>query len=85
MNKIIRGCWQLASGHSQNEANIKPILDAVEHGFTTFDCADIYLGVENLLGEAVKIVGKDKLRIHTKFVPDLNRLENIDSKYGENS
>lgn len=83
MNKIIRGCWQLASGHSKSEANIKPILDAIEHGFTTFDCADIYLGVENLLGEVVKQVGKDKLRIHTKFVPDLDCLESINSQYIE--
>lgn len=83
MNNIIRGCWQLSTGHSTNLVNIKPVLDAIESGFTTFDCADIYLGVENLLGEVVKIVGKDKLRIHTKFVPDLDILEKIDNKYIE--
>lgn len=81
-SKIIRGCWQLAAGHSQQNANMQPILDAIETGFTTFDCADIYLGVEELLGKAKAITGK-KLRIHTKFVPDLNCLQQIDRKYIE--
>lgn len=56
MNKenIIRGCWQLASGHSQGNTDIEPILDAIKCGFTTFDCADIYLGVEELLGKAAR-------------------------------
>ena len=83
MNKIIRGCWQLATGHSDSSISINPILDAVEHGFTTFDCADIYLGVESLLGDVIKIVGKDKISIHTKFVPDLDILQSIDKQYIE--
>jgi aryl-alcohol dehydrogenase-like predicted oxidoreductase len=87
MNKeikdIIRGCWQLAAGHSQENGGIKPILDAIECGFTTFDCADIYLGVEELLGKVAQAIPQQKLRIHTKFVPDLNRLQEIDRKYVE--
>lgn len=85
MNKenIIRGCWQLAAGHSQMNADPEPILDAIKCGFTTFDCADIYLGVEELLGKASQAVPQHKLRIHTKFVPDLNRLQEIDRKYVE--
>jgi aryl-alcohol dehydrogenase-like predicted oxidoreductase len=85
MNKenIIRGCWQLATGHSQESADIEPILDAIKCGFTTFDCADIYLGVEELLGKAAQAAPQQKLRIHTKFVPDLNRLQEIDHKYVE--
>jgi aryl-alcohol dehydrogenase-like predicted oxidoreductase len=79
---IIRGCWQLASDHSQGNTDIESILDAINCGFTTFDCADIYLGVEELLGKAVQ-VSQQKLRIHTKFVPDLNRLREIDRKYVE--
>lgn len=81
--KIIRGCWQLATGHSQQNPNITPIIDAVDCRFTTFDCADIYLGVEELLGKATKAVPGEKLRIHTKFVPDLSRLKDIDRKYIE--
>ncbi len=82
-SKIIRGCWQLASGHSGHNTNIAPILNAIEAGFKTFDCADIYLGTEELLGQASKITGK-KLQIHTKFVPDLNCLQKIDCNYVEN-
>jgi len=83
-SNIIRGCWQLAAGHSQQNMDIQPILDAIESGFRTFDCADIYLGVEELLGRASKAVTEKKLRIHTKFVPDLNCLQKIDRKYVEN-
>lgn len=81
---IIRGCWQLAAGHSQQNLNMQPILDAIESGFTTFDCADIYLGVEELLGRASNIFNEKKLHFHTKFVPDLNYLRTIDRKYIEN-
>lgn len=81
---IIRGCWQLAANHSQENTGIDPILDAIECGFNTFDCADIYLGVEELLGKASKVVTEKKLRIHTKFVPDLNCLQKVDRKYVEN-
>ena len=42
------------------------------------------LGVEELLGKASQAVPQQKLRIHTKFVPDLNRLKEIDRKYVEN-
>jgi aryl-alcohol dehydrogenase-like predicted oxidoreductase len=63
---------------------MQPILDAIESGFNTFDCADIYLGVEELLGKASKAVTENKLHIHTKFVPDLNCLQKIDRKYVEN-
>lgn len=81
---IIRGCWQLAAGHSRQNVDMEPILDAIKCGFNTFDCADIYLGVEELLGKVSQTVLQQKLRIHTKFVPDLNRLQDIDRKYVEN-
>jgi len=58
-------------------------LDAIQCGFTTFDCADIYLGVEELLGKASEVVPDKKLCIHTKFVPDLERLQRIDRHYIE--
>lgn len=81
--KIIRGCWQLSTGHSEQNSDMHPILDAIDCGFTTFDCADIYLGVEELLGKASKVFPEKKLRIHTKFVPDLNYLDKIDFRYVE--
>ncbi len=81
-SNIIRGCWQLATGHSQQPISIEPILDAIDCGLTTFDCADIYLGVEELLGKALKATEKT-LQIHTKFVPDLSCLHKIDRHYVE--
>lgn len=82
-DKIIRGCWQLATGHSRLPTDVEPILDAIKSGFNTFDCADIYLGVEELLGRASQMALDQKLNIHTKFVPDLNCLYEIDYKYVE--
>lgn len=82
-SNIIRGCWQLAADHSQQNATILPIVNAIENGFTTFDCGDIYLGVEELLGKASKANPQIKLRIHTKFVPDIDCLQQIDSSYVE--
>lgn len=82
-SNIIRGCWQLAADHSQQNVTILPILDAIKCGFTTFDCGDIYLGVEELLGKALKASHTSKVRIHTKFVPDIDRLQDIDRAYVE--
>jgi len=52
----------------------------VEAGFTAFDCADIYTGVEELIGrfrrEYPELARRG--RVHTKFVPDLDRLERTD-------
>ncbi len=83
VSNIIRGCWQLACGHSQQKTDIQPIINAIDCGFDTFDCADIYLGVEELIGQAAKAAGK-KVYVHTKFVPDLDVLQHIDQKYIEN-
>ena len=80
---IIRGCWQLASDHSAQPKGMKPITDAINSGFHTFDCADIYLGVEALLGKASKLLGDKKLRIHTKFVPDRSALKTLNRQYVE--
>ncbi len=53
----------------------------VETGITTFDCADIYTGVEELIG---KFARECKLvQIHTKYVPDLVELPRIDKTYTE--
>jgi aryl-alcohol dehydrogenase-like predicted oxidoreductase len=84
MPQIVRGCWQLASDHSSTSQYIEPLINAIEAGFTTFDCADIYSGVEALLGMAAKKVANKNLQIHTKFVPDRSRLKTIDRSYIEN-
>ena len=54
-------------------------------GITTFDCADIYTGVEELIGAfraryrdaARRSEALDRIKVHTKFVPDLDILPQI--------
>ena len=80
-NRVINGCWQLSAEHClQGKLDYDDAIRAfhmlVERGFTTFDCADIYTGAEEVLGRFVrelKSMGsyqEDKIQIHTKFVPD---------------
>ena len=51
---VVRGCWQLSTGHHDGMAEAEEVWDnlnrAVGQGFTAVDCGDIYSGVEELLG-----------------------------------
>jgi aryl-alcohol dehydrogenase-like predicted oxidoreductase len=53
----------------------------VEAGITTFDCADIYTGVEELIGKFTKEC--KQVQIHTKYVPDLDALPRLTKAYTE--
>jgi aryl-alcohol dehydrogenase-like predicted oxidoreductase len=86
ITRVIRGGWQLAGGHGKidRECAVEDLIAAYDAGVTTFDCADIYTGVEELYGafrgRLAETRGADavqRLRIHTKLVPDLERLPNI--------
>jgi aryl-alcohol dehydrogenase-like predicted oxidoreductase len=86
ISRVIKGGWQLAGGHGQvdTQAAIADMFIFVENGITTFDCADIYLGVEEMIGVFLKHYtqkyGKqaaERVKIHTKFVPDLRLLAHI--------
>jgi len=57
----------------------------VDAGITTFDCADIYTGVEQLIGDFRRAhpTLAQRLQIHTKFVPDLSDLASVDGRYVE--
>jgi aryl-alcohol dehydrogenase-like predicted oxidoreductase len=59
----------------------------VARGFTTFDCADIYTGVEDLLGDFLRYHrasgSGEPVQVHTKFVPDLDVLPTIHRGYVE--
>jgi aryl-alcohol dehydrogenase-like predicted oxidoreductase len=55
-------------------ADMRAFVDA---GITSFDCADIYTGVEALIGEFVRTVPAGTVRVHTKCVPDLDRLATL--------
>lgn len=92
MPPLIVGLWQLSEGHRREPRSRAEALELlsrlVERGFTTFDCADIYTGVEALLGELrreheARPGVADRLRIHTKFVPDRGALESLDRRYVE--
>lgn len=86
ISRLLKGGWQLAGGHGgvDRAAAIADMSAYYEAGITTFDCADIYTGVEELIGdfrqEHLARRGKDslsQLRVHTKFVPDLATLAQI--------
>lgn len=81
ISRIIKGGWQLAQGHgpTQTKAHAHADMRAfVEAGVTTFDCADIYTGVEDLIG-SFPVSGQSSVQVHTKYVPDLAALATVDA------
>ena len=90
ISRVIRGGWQLAGGHGEVDgaAAVEDMIAFAEAGITTFDCADIYTGVEELIG-AFRTTYANRhgaealanIRVHTKLVPDLSRLATVDRAY----
>ncbi|MCW8925173.1 MAG: aldo/keto reductase [Xanthomonadales bacterium] len=83
--RVINGCWQLTPDHGGGPGSeaetLRFFAELVEHGFTTFDCADIYTGVEQLLGKfRLGLADPDRIQIHTKFAPDRNTLHALNNK-----
>lgn len=83
--RVINGCWQLTPDHGGGPASRKETLrrfaELVDRGFMTFDCADIYLGTEELLGQFLASApDRDRVQIHTKFVPDKATLDTLDKR-----
>jgi aryl-alcohol dehydrogenase-like predicted oxidoreductase len=78
VSRLLKGGWQLAGGHGPVDAAaaLGDMDRFVDAGITTFDCADIYTGVEALIGEWLKRRGARgaAVQVHTKYVPDLDRL-----------
>jgi len=79
ISRLINGGWQLSAGHREGgydrQAALEDLQQLVDAGLTTFDCADIYRGVEELLGELGRCGGgQARLQIHTKYVPDMSAL-----------
>jgi len=86
ISRVIKGSWQLAGGHGpvSTDRAIADMRRFVESGVTTFDCADIYTGVESLIGafrETHRGAFHDGLlppvQVHTKYVPDLATLSTL--------
>jgi aryl-alcohol dehydrogenase-like predicted oxidoreductase len=86
ISRVIKGCWQLAGDHGSVDwvnavADMEAFLDA---GITTFDCADIYKGVEEMIGDFIGNLRRrrghsvaNQVCVHTKLVPDLDRLPDL--------
>ena len=87
ISRIIKGGWQLAGDHGPVEparavADMAAFVDA---GIVAFDCADIYTGVEEMIGTFLVRFAAGRgaaaaagVKVHTKFVPDLEALTRID-------
>jgi aryl-alcohol dehydrogenase-like predicted oxidoreductase len=88
LSRIIKGGWHLAGDHGAIDPQqaIKDMAVFVEAGITTFDCADIYTGVEELIGSFRHTYPAlaSRVQVHTKFVPDLSDLHTLDGRYVEN-
>jgi aryl-alcohol dehydrogenase-like predicted oxidoreductase len=92
ISRVILGLWQLSGGHGRVDEPkvLEGMRRMVEAGLTTFDCADIYTGVEELIGRFLKryrpLIQSGELpeiQIHTKYVPDLEALPTLNRAYTE--
>ncbi len=90
ISRIIKGGWQLSSGHSHGikEDPVDGMFAFAEKGITAFDCADIYTGVEELIGKFLaarkeRFGSNDDIKVLTKFVPDYDALAKISKTYVE--
>jgi aryl-alcohol dehydrogenase-like predicted oxidoreductase len=90
ISRLLRGGWQLAGGHGEIDAEraAADMAAFVDAGVTTFDCADIYTGVEEMIGRFRERFRAErgeaalaKLKVHTKFVPDWDALPRVDRTY----
>ena len=79
--KIINGGWQLATGHALAHAlDMKDAHNAfaelLDRGFDTFDCADIYTGVEAFYGQIIANGAAPACRCR-RFTPNLSPISRI--------
>ena len=86
--RIVNGGWQLSEGHHPSPVDARAAVDAMarlaDAGFTTFDCADIYTGVEELVGRFLaSYPRRSEIQVHTKLVPDKSALRQVDRRYVE--
>jgi aryl-alcohol dehydrogenase-like predicted oxidoreductase len=92
ISRIIKGGWQLAGDHGEVEPEraIEDMGAFVDAGITTFDCADIYTGVEAMIGAFLERYREERgadgaaaIKVHTKLVPDVDALAEVDRAYVE--
>jgi len=89
ISRVIKGSWHLAGGHGKVDERqaIKDMREFVMAGVTTFDCADIYTGVEALIGKFLRQYKEEfdsgdlaNVQVHSKYVPDRNALAGLSKK-----
>ena len=83
ISRLIKGGWHLAGDHGPIDAG-QALVDMarfVDAGITTFDCADIYTNVEQMIGDFRRRFPDHvrRLQVHTKFVPNLSDLATLDA------
>ena len=87
ISRLIKGGWHLAGGHGAIDSDqaCADMAQFAEAGITTFDCADIYTGVEALIGSFLRAYPSlaKQVQVQTKFVPDLSVLQTVDRPYVE--
>ncbi|NNF12981.1 MAG: aldo/keto reductase [Gemmatimonadetes bacterium] len=89
ISRLVHGGWQFSSGHRLSDAQLDDavgvLMASADLGVTTFDCADIYTGVEELYGRFLRAWSEEgtgaSIQIHTKFVPDYSDLPDVDRGY----
>jgi len=92
ISPIIKGGWQLSAGHSldrtiEDAAAVADTVAFVEAGISTLDFGDIYVGVEELIGRALKELqsrygqsARNIVQLHTKYVPNEKSLSTYDPR-----
>ena len=84
---VVIGGWQLSAGHhpsrKADDAILRDLAAYHAGGCTTFDMGDIYTGVEALIGRFVRAQCPRGagIEVHTKFVPDLDVLADVDATH----
>jgi aryl-alcohol dehydrogenase-like predicted oxidoreductase len=79
-SRIIKGNWQVADDHSTSIAGSDEMyahMSAyVDAGITSFDCGDIYYGVEERIGNFIERFRRERgaaaasgITVHTKYIP----------------
>jgi len=91
ISPVIKGGWQLSSGHSltskvESDEAIEDIITFINKGISTLDFGDIYTGVEEIIGMAIKELTKrygaaarSMAQLHTKYVPNKDNLIDFDT------
>ena len=86
ISRLLRGGWQLSAGHGalDRERAMGDMGTFLDAGVTAFDCADIYTGVEEMIGAFRDRLRRERgevaaraLKVHTKFVPDWDALPTL--------